>query len=112
MNSFVSFTEDNTDSISPKINYLSTSPDVFKDFYSIIDYEEENEVEIRLKHKIVKVQKQYTGSESQLLSILNLAKNQSLTTKYELIVSCSLQKTVELFEYLFNDNGKIISISK
>ena len=53
MNSFVSATEDNTDSISPKINYLSTSPDVFKDFYSIIDYEEENEVEIRLKHKIV-----------------------------------------------------------
>lgn len=65
-----------------------------------------------LKHKIVKVQKQYTGSESQLLSILNPTKNQSLTTKYELIVSCSLQKTVELFEYLFNDNGKIISISK
>ena len=53
MNSFVSFTEDNTDSISPKINYLSTSPDVFKDFYSIIDQDEENDDEIRLKHKIV-----------------------------------------------------------
>ena len=54
MNSFVSATEDdNTDSNSPKINYLSTSPDVFKDFYSIIEYEEESEADIRLKHKIV-----------------------------------------------------------
>ena len=52
MNSFVSATEDNTDSISPKFNYLSTSPDVFKDFYSAIE-QEESETDIRLKHKIV-----------------------------------------------------------
>jgi hypothetical protein len=52
MNSFVSATEDNSD-ISPK-NYmvLSTSPDVFKDFYSIIDQEEDEDY-IRLKYKIV-----------------------------------------------------------
>ena len=52
MNSFVSVTEDNTDTISPKFNNLSTSPDVFKDFYSVIE-QEESETEIRLKHKIV-----------------------------------------------------------
>ena len=57
MDSFVSATEDNTENISSKINdllLLSTSPDVFKDFYSIIDQdEEENENEHRLKYKIV-----------------------------------------------------------
>jgi hypothetical protein len=52
MNSFVSATEDNS-VISPK-NYmvLSSSPDVFKDFYSIIDQEEDEDY-IRLKYKIV-----------------------------------------------------------
>ncbi|PKQ44699.1 hypothetical protein [Confluentibacter flavum] len=66
-----------------------------------------------LKHKIVKVQKQYTGSESQLFSILKAdINNLSLTTKYELIVRCRQQNELDLFEYLFNDTGKLISTSK
>lgn len=64
-----------------------------------------------LKHKIIKVQMQYTGSESQLSSILK-ADSLSLTIKYELIVRCKRQKEVDLFEYLFNDTGKLISTSK
>jgi hypothetical protein len=54
MNSFVSATEnDNTsNSISPKFNYLSTSPDIFKDFYSVLE-QEESENDIRLKYTIV-----------------------------------------------------------
>jgi hypothetical protein len=65
-----------------------------------------------LKYKIVKVQKQYTGSESNLISVLkNIENSQSLVTKYELIVRCSRQKKVDLFEYLFNNKGELISTS-
>ena len=53
MNLFVSATEDNTYIISPKFDYLSTSPDIFKDFYSAIEEQEENETDIRLKYNIV-----------------------------------------------------------
>lgn len=64
-------------------------------------------------HQIVKVQKQYTGSESDLLSMLKSdTVSPSLTVKYELVVKCSRQKEVNLFEYLFNDSGKVISASK
>lgn len=66
-----------------------------------------------LKHKIVKVQIQYTGSEAELFSKLKTNKNnQHLTINYELIVKCTLHKKVELFEYLFNEAGKPLSISK
>ena len=66
-----------------------------------------------IKHKIVKVQKQYKGSESELFSMLKAdIISQSLIIKYELIVRCNQQKKVDLFEYLFNDNGKLISRSK
>jgi len=65
------------------------------------------------KYKIVKVQKQYMGSESHLLSILKTDKtSSSLTIKYELIIRCHQQKEVNLFEYLFNDSGELISTSK
>lgn len=65
------------------------------------------------KHKIVKVQKQYTGSESNLYSIFKTNKtSSSLTIKYELIVRCRQQKKVNLFEYLFNYKGELISTSK
>ncbi|OYX25688.1 MAG: hypothetical protein B7Z06_06920 [Flavobacteriales bacterium 32-35-8] len=65
------------------------------------------------KYKIVKVQKQYTGSESHLLSTFKTDKTSaSLTIKYELIIRCHQQKEVNLFEYLFNDSGELISTSK
>jgi hypothetical protein len=60
MDSFVSETEDNNEKmLSKMMNELifSTSPDVFKDFYSIIDQDEdedENDENVhRLKYKIV-----------------------------------------------------------
>jgi hypothetical protein len=65
------------------------------------------------KHKIVKVQKQYTGTESHLLSIFKIDKtSSSLTIKYELVIRCRQQKKVNLFEYLFSDKGELISTSK
>lgn len=66
-----------------------------------------------IDHNIVKVQKQYTGSEADLLSILNSnTVSPSLTVKYELVVRCSRQKEINLYEYLFDDSGKAISVSQ
>lgn len=66
-----------------------------------------------LKYKIVKVQIQYSGSETALFSKLKANENnQDLTINYELIVKCTLQNKVELFEYLFSESGKPLSVSK
>jgi hypothetical protein len=65
------------------------------------------------KFKIQKVQKQYTGTEKDLLSILiNGKKSEELKTNFEIIVKCHQDKEVNLFEYLFNEKGKLISKSK
>jgi hypothetical protein len=66
-----------------------------------------------LKHKIVKVQIQYSGSESELLAKLKTNHNsQYLKIKYEIVVKCNLHNKVELFEYLFNEAGTPLSVSK
>ncbi|WP_367328263.1 hypothetical protein, partial [Lentimicrobium sp.] len=65
------------------------------------------------KFSIVKVQRQYTGSESDLLSGLTIdIHNSSLTVNSEFIVRCSPEKQAGLFEYLFDDKGKLISVSE
>ncbi len=65
------------------------------------------------KYKIVKVQKQYSGDASALISMLKAGTNNpSVTLKYELVVKCHQQKKVDLFEYLFTDKGQLISTSK
>lgn len=64
-------------------------------------------------HKIVKVQRQFTGIENDLLFLLKTSNvNEHLEIKYEIIIRCEHQKEVGLFEYLFNHNGKLISRSK
>lgn len=64
-------------------------------------------------HKIVKVQRQFTASENDLLFLLK-TKNifEHLKIKYEIIIRCEHQNKVDLFEYLFNYNGRLISKSK
>ena len=64
-------------------------------------------------HKIIKVQKQHTGTEANLTKLLNSEKESPENTiKYELIVRCSQQKSINLFEYLFDEQGQIVSTSK
>ncbi|WP_373534405.1 hypothetical protein [Microcoleus sp.] len=64
-------------------------------------------------HKIRKVQRQYTGTEKDLFSLLNTGKKpENLTIKYELIVKCKQPNSVDLFEYLFDHEGKLMSKSK
>jgi len=65
------------------------------------------------KYKILKVQIQYSGNESELLRfITNQKLNLSLSKKYELIVRCKKQQETSLFEILFDHQGQPISNSK
>lgn len=65
------------------------------------------------KHSVVKVQRQYLGSEAALISIIRENKRiQPLTVNYELIVKCNQQTKVGLFEYLFDEAGNLLSFSK
>jgi hypothetical protein len=64
-------------------------------------------------HRIEKVQRQFTGSENDLFTFLNTRIIlEHLNINYEIIVRCKQLNEVDLFEYLFNKNGKLISTSK
>ncbi|MCB0519277.1 MAG: hypothetical protein H6577_00315 [Lewinellaceae bacterium] len=65
------------------------------------------------KYKIQKVQIQYAGDPSVLLTKLKTGKNaDGYTVRYEAVVKCCNKKNVALYEYLFNDKGEKISISQ
>lgn len=65
------------------------------------------------KHKITKVQMQFTGSKNDLFLQLQSGNNRDkLTTLYELIIQCNQKNAVDLFEYLFDQQGNLISKSK
>lgn len=66
-----------------------------------------------LKQKIVKVQIQYSGTSSEILSKLRENKTYgNLTIKYEVVVRCKSKDTVVLFEYLFNKKAQVLSRSE
>ena len=66
-----------------------------------------------LKEKIVKVQIQYSGTSSEILSKLRENKTSgNLTIKYEVVVRCKSKDTVVLFEYLFNKKAQVLSRSE
>jgi hypothetical protein len=63
--------------------------------------------------KIVKVQRQFLGNEDQLLELLKTREIFSvLHTNYEFIVRCKKAESVDLFEYVFNAKGHLLSASK
>lgn len=65
------------------------------------------------KHKIDKVQIQYTGKPADLITLFNGEEvSNRLTVQYEIIVKCRKKEDVNLYEYLFSDSGIILSISK
>ena len=66
-----------------------------------------------LSHKIIKVQRQFTGNEWDLFHLLKSGSmSRQLQIKYEVIVRCKQEKQIDLYEYLFSDSGKTMSISK
>ena len=65
------------------------------------------------KFKIRKVQIQYSGDRTSLLSKIKTGKSTSnFIVRYEIVVKCSNKKDVVLFEYLFNETGDKLARSQ
>ncbi|GGG45025.1 hypothetical protein GCM10011414_13220 [Croceivirga lutea] len=65
------------------------------------------------KHKVRRIQVQYTGEPSTLLQKIVMGTTTfKYTTRFELVVKCRTSENVALFEYLFNDQGQKLSASK
>lgn len=62
-------------------------------------------------YSIRKVQQQYTGSRDELFTIIK-NENAKTTCNYELVVKCKHEGGVDLFEYLFDSKGELISKSR
>lgn len=66
-----------------------------------------------VKHKVRRIQVQYTGEPSTLLQkIVSGSTKLNYTTRFELVVKCRSTEAIALFEYLFNDQGQKLSASK
>jgi hypothetical protein len=66
-----------------------------------------------LDHKVMKVQKQFTGGKQGLLLLLIKGSTAAdLTLHYEIVVRCKQPNSVDLFEYLFTEQGDVLSTSK
>lgn len=65
------------------------------------------------QYKINKIQVQYLGDEEALKNIILSSKvDEDLTTNFELVVRCTQDKEVDLYEYLFDASGAVLSVSK
>lgn len=66
-----------------------------------------------IKHKIVKIQIQYSGSTNAIIQkIIEQSSNANLTTNYEIVVKCKSDQGKELMEYLFDEKGNKIRVTK
>ena len=65
------------------------------------------------KHRIQRVQIQWTGSRESLLSLIkNGQSDLSFTRKYEIIVKGKKEKSQALYEILFDEQAKIERIAE
>ncbi len=63
------------------------------------------------KFKIQKVQIQYSGDRSILLSKIKTGEStDNYTVRYEIVAKCCNTKNVSLFEYLFSNTGQKLAI--
>jgi hypothetical protein len=65
------------------------------------------------KFKIVRIQRQFIGQEEELINLIqNNIMADDLQTNYELVVKCKEPSETNLFEYLFDSSGKVLSSAK
>lgn len=65
------------------------------------------------KHKICKVQKQYSGDANIILELMGKkGTSRPYITRYEITVKCKKEEGTSLYEYLFDDQGKFIQVAK
>ena len=65
------------------------------------------------KHRVIKVQKQFTGNEIELMELIkNNIYGQSLIVNYELVIRCQQSNKIDLYEFLYDNNGEQLTKSK
>jgi hypothetical protein len=65
------------------------------------------------RHRIIKVQRQFSGKRNLLFLLINNAQiSEELEVKYEVIVRCRQENSVDLYEYLFSQTGFVLSVSR
>ena len=65
------------------------------------------------KHKIDKIQLQYTGNRDVLFAVIrNRTTTHSYTTKYELVVNAKAKGERKLYEITFNNEGDLEQVSE
>jgi hypothetical protein len=75
-------------------------------------------IAIRLKedcqrYRLEKIQIQYIGRDDLLGELIQFSETaDELLINYELVVRCQNEQGVNLYEYLFDSNGKVLSMAK
>lgn len=64
------------------------------------------------KHKIRKIQIQFSGEEKDLINYFNSDIKNNITIKYEIVLKGKTNSGKHLYEFLFNQNGQLESTSK
>ncbi|MCR9174085.1 MAG: hypothetical protein NXI10_16405 [bacterium] len=64
------------------------------------------------RYKIKKVQIQYSGTPDAVLDAVNDEDSNKHFVRYELVVKCKKDDEVHLYEYLFDADGRFMSIAK
>lgn len=65
------------------------------------------------KFKILRIQIQYLGDRSVLLSKIKTGEStEDYIIRYEIVVKCCNEDNVNLFEYLFSDSGQKLAVSQ
>jgi hypothetical protein len=84
--------------------------DIKSDSRKVIAAQLESDCE---RYSISKVQKQYSGNTKDLIAFLSSESGHSpITMRYEVVVVCRQERKVTPFEYLFSEEGELLSISE
>lgn len=64
------------------------------------------------KYSIKKTQVQYSGDEASVRKTLQESATSESSVRYELVVKCKKEEGTDLYEYLFDSNGRFLSVAK
>ncbi len=65
-----------------------------------------------IKYKVLKIQKQYTGSPDNLEDLIDEDETEGITVRYEIEFHGKTEKENELWEGLFSSNGSLLKVRK
>ncbi|MHA7057660.1 hypothetical protein ACWGOQ_0010605 [Aquimarina sp. M1] len=99
-------TDGNPQDIEQKVSFLSVPENVRKQIKSSLD-------SIFIKSKVKKTQKQWVGTRSTLISLINKkTTTENYKLNYELVIRGKKEKQYRYYELLYNDTGVLLRILK